>query len=536
MSNVVRTFFDKLSFFTAAEATVITFVIASLIGAGVLYGTEHNRLVHAKKPILQEVSVERIHATDVDVHVSGESSIQTHTFIQDVQYEGETFIDMWFTAVSALCVTGLTSTDFSEFTLAGQIVTLVLIQMGGLGIIVFTSLFALAIVRGLSEGVSFRHLLSGVLDTEDYHVSTMLKHVFMYTFFFEGIAAMIMGIRLQWFSDPVLLQGLNPWWWSLFHSVSAFNNAGFGLLNNNLVNYVTDPVINLTIATLIIIGGIGYPVMIAIHAWLRLKVRSRKDATQATLDASVREVMASPLQLRIALIGTLLLLMVGTIIPLLVEWNNPVMESHSIPEKVLIAFFQSTSTRTAGFNTVDIGVLGGATLLLYMILMFIGANPAGTGGGIKIPTIAVLYGFMVDWFKKPGSPVTLYRLVVSKFAVSHAIRLLFFSFVFMGSVSFLIMVAEYQFLITPDPTFNFLKVMFEIVSAFGTVGLSMGFTGSVTSFAAVLTPFSKVMLILTMLFGRIGPLTILAALPWKRKYLNHPPTGDHADAQKIQIG
>ncbi len=218
------------------------------------------------------------------------------------------------------------------------------------------------------------------------------------------------------------------------------------------------------------------------------------------------------------------------------EWSSPLLKDLSLSDRIMAMFFQSISTRTAGFNTIDIGALTTSTLILYMILMFIGANPAGTAGGIKIPTMAVLYGYVKDWFKKPGLPVTLYKRRISKFAVSHAVRLFFFSTLTIGIIVFLICAIESQYLMTPDPLFNFTKIIFEVFSAFGTVGLSMSFPGGVTSFSAILTPASKFLLILTMLFGRLGPLTILAALRWKREYSDHPPSPDFDDVEKIQIG
>lgn len=302
------------------------------------------------------------------------------------------------------------------------------------------------------------------------------------------------------------------------------------------MNFVLDPVISLTIAILIILGGLGYPVLIAIHAGLHKKLFHKNDKAQQKLANDVKEVVASSVQTKVAIIGTIVLLAVGTIFMLAVEWNNPVMKDYNTTQKILISFFQSTSTRTAGFNTVDIGALHVATLFLYMALMFIGANPAGTAGGIKIPTIAVLYGYIKDWFKAPGKAVTLYGKKISKFAVSHAVRLFFFSTIFIGFITLLICISEKDYLITPDPTFNFTKILFEIVSAFGTVGLSMGFFGGVTSFSAILTPFAKFLLILTMLFGRLGPLTWLAALPWKRKHADAPLSPDFEDTEKIQIG
>jgi trk system potassium uptake protein TrkH len=219
----------------------------------------------------------------------------------------------------------------------------------------------------------------------------------------------------------------------------------------------------------------------------------------------------------------------------LIETNNPALGG-DFWTRLLSAAFQSVSTRTAGFNTIDIGALHVSTLFLYMVLMFIGANPAGTAGGIKIPTIATLYGYVKDWFAAPGLPVMLFKQRLSKFAVSHAIRLFFFSIMFVFVSVFLITVFEREWLITPDPTMNFVKVMFETFSAFGTVGLSMGFAGGVTSLSALFSGASKIVVIVAMLAGRLGPLTLLAALPWKRRYMDAEQSSDFEDAVKLQIG
>ncbi len=524
--------FKKLSLLNAAEASVISFVIASLLGGSLLWFTESERQVQARVPMLEQVTV----TPQDSIDPSGESYTQTHTFTLPTTYQGESFIDSLFTAVSALCVTGLTSTDFTQYTLSGQIITLILIQMGGLGIIVFTSLFAFAVVRGISDRTSFKGLLAGIMDTDHNDVSRMLKHVILYTFIFEGLATIIMGSYLQFFTDPKLINNLNPWWWALFHSVSAFNNAGFGLMNNNLMNFVTDPIISMTIAILIIVGGLGYPVLITIHTALRKAFFHPHDAKQKKLDDDIKGIVASPVQTKVAIWGTIVLLAFGTIFMMAVDWMNPAMTSLKPWEKLMASFFQSVSTRTAGFNTVDIGALHIATLIIFMFLMFVGANPAGTAGGIKIPTLAVLYGYIKDWFKKPGEPVMLFKKRISKFAVSHAMRLFFFSVLFILVITTSICVIEREYLITPDPTFNFTKVFFEVVSAFGTVGLSMGFAGGVTSFSAILASSSKFLIIVTMLFGRLGPLTWLAALPWKRKHADAPLSPDFENTEKIQIG
>lgn len=534
--QAMKQFLSKITLLNASVLTILTFVIGSLIGGTVLWLTEQDREVVARVPYTALVTVTP-NVVDTNPLTGEYASVERHTFTKEARYQGERFVDTWFTAVSALCVTGLTSTDFSQFTPAGQVTVMVLIQMGGLGIIVFTSIFAIAVFRGLSERTPMRRLLGSVLNSEQHDVSDMLKYVFLYTFVFEFVGFLIMGVHLQWFADPSLLQGTNPWWWSLFHSISAFNNAGFGLLNNNLMSFATDPVINFTIAALIILGGLGYPVLIAIYFWLRTRV-FRFRLTQTRIDNLRRDLsgVASLVQVRVALIGTVLLLVVGTVIPFLIEYSNPIEMQYTFGEKLLINFFQSVSTRTAGFNTVDIGVLHISTIFLYMILMFIGANPAGTAGGIKIPTVAVLYGYVKDWFAAPRQPVTLVGRSISKFAVSHAIRLLFFSLIFVGLVTFLITVFENIYLITPDSLFNFQKVLFEVVSAFGTVGLTMGFRDGVTSFTAIFSDSSKILIIITMLVGRVGPLAILEALPWKRVHEDAELSPDFPNSDKIQIG
>ncbi len=533
MTNPLSPLLRRLAAFTAAELTVFSFLIASLIGGTLLYFTEAHRTVTVRVPVHQEVLIQTVgNALPTAQPINDRREL--HTVTVERQQQGETFIDAIFTAVSALCVTGLTSTDFSQFSLAGQIITLILIQMGGLGIIVFTSIFAFAVFRGFSEHLTFRKMLAGIVDIEHHYVRRMIRHVAIYTFAIEGISALVLGTRLAFFIDPSQYNHLNPWWWGLFHSVSAFNNAGFGLQPTNLVTFANDWVVNLTIMALIILGGLGYPVFIAFHAWIMSRW-SHRTGYDKKLFAEDAALVASPIQLRIAVWGTLSLIALGTLFPLLVEQQNPAL-GNTFSQRLLASAFQSVSTRTAGFNTIDIGALHVSTLLLYMILMFIGANPAGTAGGVKIPTIAALYGYIKDWFRAPGLPVMLFGRRLSKFAVSHAIRLFFFSIFYVFGAALIITVFERRWLITPDPTINFIKVMFETFSAFGTVGLSMGFPGGVTSLSAIFSTGSKIVMILTMLVGRLGPLTLLAALPWKREFADAPLTPDHDDAVRVQIG
>jgi len=531
MFNKVKSLLFKLN---AAELSIATFVIASLIGAFALVITEKDTTFIKYYPVTEFVTVKpEVTEPSPDLHLY--ELREEHVFLREEETKGISFLDAWFTSVSALCVTGLTSIDFSEFTSLGQFVVMLLIQAGGLGIIVFTSIFALAIFRGLSERIALRNLMSSVLNSHSQDVWDMLKYVAFYTFAFEFLATIIMGIHLQFFADPELINNANPWWWALFHSVSAFNNAGFGLNSNNLVNFLHDPVINTVIASLIILGGLGYPVLIFISIWFREKILGRHNGTEKELKKDLSGV-ASLVQVKVALIGTFLLIALGTLLPLIVEIDNPILDGLSVPEKIMASVFQSVSTRTAGFNTIDIGGLHIATIFLYIGLMFVGANPAGTAGGIKIPTMAVLYGYIKDWFRQPGLPVTVLGRRISKFAVSHAIRLFFFSIIYIVVVVYLITTIEHDYLITPDPLFNFTKVLFEVVSAFGTVGLSMGFRDGVSSFSTILSDASKVLIIITMLFGRLGPLTILESLPGRKTATKSPLSPDFENSDQIQIG
>lgn len=524
----------KINVFSAVQLTVISFLIMSFIGGGILFFTERNNEFIYKKPELREVTVRPNTSLEDPLNEDIElfESVETHTFIKEEKREGINLVDAWFTSVSALCVTGLVTIDFSQFSIAGQVTVMILIQMGGLGIILFTSVIAMAVFRGLSEQNSLKSFLSSIMDTDHNDVVEMIKYVIGYTIFFEGTAVLIMGSYLQWFADPSLLNGQNPWWWALFHSVSAFNNAGFSLMNNNVMNFVKDPVINLVIGGLIILGGLGYPVLIAFYAWFRKTITHRSNNSIQQNVAGV----ASLVQIRVAVIGTIIFIGLGMIVPLITELNNPILGDYNILQKIMIHWFQSVSTRTAGFNSIDIGSLHIATIFLYCALMFVGANPAGTAGGIKIPTVAVLYGYLKDWFMKPGRPVEIMGRNISKFAVSHAIRLFFFSIIFITIIIFGITVFEAEYLITPDPIFNFQKVMFEVFSAFGTVGLSMGYKDGVTSFAGIMSDPSKILLIVTMLFGRVGPLTILQALPWKHPDAHQSMSPDFDNSDRVQIG
>jgi trk system potassium uptake protein TrkH len=519
-------FFDYLFSLNAAEFAVISFVIVSLIGGLLLFYTEKDKNFFDDIPTHSEVRIQ---------HLYGNTSYNTvHTRVTRIQYHGINFVDAVFTSVSALCVTGLTTVDFSGFSLQGQIVVMILIQLGGFGIVVFSAMLAISIFKGISHRGSFKKLIADTVDSQDRYAVDMLRYIFLYTVIFEGTGIVVMGSYLSYCISPDLIGGTNPWWWAAFHAVSAFNNAGFSLMNNNLVNFVHDPVINITITALIILGGLGYPVLIAIYIYCQRFFKSRRKQALKELADNVSGI-ASKIQIKIALFGTLFFLFFGTVLIYWIEYDNTFPEHDTFFYHFFPAWFQSVTARTAGFNTLDIGSLHAPTLLLLMIFMFIGANPAGTAGGVKIPTIAVLYGYIKDWFAAPDQPVILMGERVSRFAVSHAIRLFFFSTAFVVITTAVITYIERDYVITTDNIFGFTKILFETTSAFSTTGLSMGYEGGVTSFSGLFSIPSKYLIVITMLFGRIGPLIVLAALPWKRKYADEKST-DFNDVQNVRIG
>ena len=519
---------------TTVKAVTLYFICLTTVMTLALWLSESDRIVQNKRPVIRETAI----VVKEDSGEMKELRREMHTYTEDIEYRGERFLDCWFTIVSAACVTGLIVTDTAAMTGVGQVIILITIQAGGLGIIFFTSFIGFLVTRGESTRSHFDHLHAEALDVEERFVGRMLQQVLQYTVVIEGTAILILGSYYQWMADPTPLKGINPWWWASFHAISAFNNAGFSIMSDNLCGFVTDVVVNLTIASLIILGGLGYPVLIRLWVWLRVSLGGRNGKTTRLIE-QLEVVQASRLQTQIALQGTVMLIKLGTVLPLIFDWNNPLMEKYAFYERVLICFFQSVSARTAGFNTIDLGQLSVASALVIIILMYIGTCPAGTGGGIKIPTVWLLFAYIWNWFREPFRHVVIrdwsgQDRMVHRDTMSAAIRLFFSSLLVLGVSTMLICIFEARFLSTPDPTFNYLNVVFEVVSGYGTVGDSRGFEGGVTSFAGIMTDDSKIVLNLTMLIGRIGPLTLLALIPWRKDFgaIDLLPE----NIKKVQIG
>jgi trk system potassium uptake protein len=390
-------------------------------------------------------------------------------------------VDAVFTATSAVCVTGLvvvdTATHWSTF---GQAVILALIQIGGFGIMTLGSLIALFLSRRMGVRLRMRaRTEAGAVSLGD--VKRLIKVIAAVTVAIEGVAALALTVAfardLGW-ADAA--------WHGLFHSISAFNNAGFALSTDSLVGYVHDWWVLGTISVTIVVGGLGFPVVIDV--WDR-KLRSR----------------VWSLHTKITVVTSLFLLVTGTIGVLVFEWSNgATLGDFSLQDKLLAATFHSVNTRTAGFNSVDIAAMNETTLFASDGLMLIGGGSASTAGGIKVTTFALLA--FVIWAEVRGRrDVEAFdrRIETGLQRQALSVALIAVGVVVLGTLG----VVAFSGVELSDG-------LFEATSAFGTVGLSTGIT-------ATLDAASKVVLILLMLIGRVGPLTFGAALvlaSHKRRY------------------
>lgn len=396
------------------------------------------------------------------------------------------FIDALFTATSAVCVTGLVVVDTgTRFSLFGQLIIIGLIQAGGLGIMTMATLMALLMRKKiqLRERLIMQEALNqltvaGVVRLTQYIIKT--------TLLIEFIGGTILAIR--WYPDL----GSKAIYFGYWHAISTFCNAGFDLFGefSSFTQYVDDITINLTITSLIILGGIGFTVI--------SDVINNKSFSRFSLHT------------KIVLTTSGLLIFFGTIIILILEYNNPAtIAGLSWQGKLLGSYFQAVTPRTAGCNTLNIGELTSASLFFIIILMFIGASPASTGGGIKTSTASVVVAAV--WAHITGkSDAELFGRRISSENVYKAFSLVFVSAALVIFVTMMMSITEKA---------DFLKLLFEVVSAFGTVGLSAGITPS-------LTPYGKLWLIMTMFAGRVGPVTVALALALrKRKGVIQYPEG-----------
>lgn len=393
-------------------------------------------------------------------------------------------LDALFTATSATCVTGL-SVRFtgSEFSFVGQVVILALIQLGGIGIMTVTTY--LTFTLGGRESLRHRAVAMETFGTDAARdLRWLLGRVLLMTFLIEGIGFVILAVRNLFDHPPA-----TALWHALFHSVSAFCNAGFAIPDDSLVRYQGDPLVNFTIMGLIVSGGIGFPVMIDLHRNWRLPWRKLWDALHV--------------HSKMMLIGTGGLIGFGTAMFLVLEWKNS-LSSLPLGSKLLVALFQSITPRTAGFNTVEIGALTNATLFIIMLLMLVGAGPCSTGGGFKVSTLMVLV--IRAWTTFRGfRRVNLFRRTIPAEVMARATATaLVFAVVTIGVLTSLLVIEQAQ-LPHAKSQGIFLETAFEVISALGTVGLSTGITPK-------LSDFGRLVIILAMFIGRLGPISAFLAL------------------------
>lgn len=387
------------------------------------------------------------------------------------------FINALFTSASSVCVTGLVVVNTAyHWTLFGQIVIIILIQMGGLGFMTIATIAALVIGKKIT--LKERLVIKEQLNQETMSgLVKLTKYVILSTFLIEGIGALLLSLRFV----PIygVSQGI---WFSIFHSISAFCNAGFDILGESIVPFVGDYIINLTICALVILGGLGFSVYIDISKNKQFK--------------------RLQLHTKFVLIITSSLLIGGMIIFLLLENGNPLtLQNLSLGDKLLASFFQSVVPRTAGFNSINIGALYDTSAFFIIILMFIGGSPGSTAGGIKTTTFGALALTTIS-VVKGNKDVVAFKKRISYDVINKSLAIVMVGLLLVGMVSFILTITEEA---------EFLDLLFETTSAFATVGLSTGVTPN-------LTDFGKILLTLTMYAGRVGPLTM--AFAFSRKHIH----------------
>lgn len=394
--------------------------------------------------------------------------------ISTVEGKATSLLGALFTSTSATCVTGLIVYDTgTHFTVFGQIVILFLIQIGGLGIMTISTAFALMLNQRLSlRKWNIMQTVVGQTQIED--LTGLIKSIVLFTFIIEAIGAAILFFS---FREHLPTMGAAAYH-AVFHSISSFCNAGFSLYSDSFVNYVSHINVNTVMMILIIAGGIGFPVLVDLHNNIIKRFRPKTLCLHS----------------KIVLLATVLLLMVGFIAFFGAEYNNE-MTDMNLLERVLASAFQSVTARTAGFNTIDTSGLSQASVFFTMILMYIGASPGSTGGGIKTTAFFII---LISVFSliRGNRDVNAFKRKISIDVIKSVLALFALSLILLTVMIFLLLLIE---------PFDFEDIVFEAISAFGTVGLSRGITASLSN-------IGQMIIIMLMYFGRVGPLTLIFAL------------------------
>jgi potassium uptake TrkH family protein len=388
------------------------------------------------------------------------------------------FIDAIFTSASAGCVTGLTVVDTATFfTFKGKVLIMILIQLGGLNILSFATFFA-TFYRS-STSIKYKSIVKDFLSTEKISDSrSLLRQIFIFSLVFEISAAIL--LYFAWDPGP-LVSYQHRAFNALFHSVSAFNNAGFSLFTNNLYESVIRNAwgFHIIIMTLIFFGGIGFMNLNHFRSFIVQRVVRKQKWIQLNVGT------------HLALVTSIALIVAGTVVFIILEWDR-VLDGYDTGGKVVISLFQSVTTRTAGFNSVDMGRLSAPVLVFFLFLMYVGASPGSTGGGIKTTTFALI--LKSAWANLRGENyLVFYKRTIPESIIDKAYSIAFFSL----SVIFI----SVFFLSITEPDKSFLSLIFEEVSAISTVGLSNGITPQ-------LSVTGKIIIALSMFIGRTGTLTL----------------------------
>ncbi|KYF52214.1 TrkH family potassium uptake protein, partial [Sorangium cellulosum] len=407
--------------------------------------------------------------------------------LRDIEHAS--FIDGLFMSASAVCVTGLAVHNVAEtYTPFGQAVLLLLIQVGGLGLMVLSTFFA--IVAGRKLRLRDAAVMAEMIDAESFaQLRRNVAAIVLFTLGIEAVGAL--ALLFSFLPHPPIASGPvageplsgpgDHLWAAVFHAVSAFCNAGFSLFREGLVPLVGSPAVSFVVAALVILGGLGFPVHDELLRRARLRLRGERPPRLS-------------LHSRVVLITTAVLLVVGAAGFLSLEWRRS-MGGLSWPVKVLASFFQSAMTRTAGFNTVDYGLMGPATWMLTCMLMFIGGAPGSTAGGVKVTTVAALFATVRAELRGDEAPSLLGRTLPAG-TVRRALGVAFLMVVLVSGFLLVMLALE---------PYNPMGLALETVSAFATVGLSANITPS-------LSAPGKLVITVAMFIGRIGPLTVALAL------------------------
>lgn len=362
----------------------------------------------------------------------------------------------------------VTSTS-ENFTFWGEFIILTLIQIGGIGYMSLVIIFFLFVRQKLS--IDEKRAMKQSLELPTLHVGAFTKRILFFVLSIELIGAIILTYQ---FLDKYSF--LDAIWFGIFHSISAFNNAGFSLFTDSLMSYQSDSISLFTISFLVILGGLGYFVLIEIY-------ENRKFSKRFTIHT------------RIMLYGTLILIVGGMILFLSIEWNNPkTFGELNLYEKFLNAFFLSINFRTSGFNSIDIASLKESSLFFSTLFMMTGAGQGSTAGGMKITTVAILIITVIYILKESNQQPNIFKRTIEQKVINKALAIII-------SSSFFVLCAI--LLLVETQNLPFIKILFEVVSAFGTVGVSTG-NGDILSFSAQFDNFGKSLIIVLMIAGRLG--------------------------------